>query len=69
MLTDKRHQRCTGVALNVAITLLEVLFLYHFNMRVHFQIRIENNAYTGGPCTVGPGDIINARVEQKLLWI
>jgi protein transport protein SEC23 len=43
---DKRHQRCTGVALNVAITLLEVI--YHFNTRVHFQTRVRELCFSPG---------------------
>jgi len=54
---DKRPLRATGVALNVAVALLEQI--------------IPNSAarimmFTGGPCTTGPGMIVSEELKEPL---
>lgn len=55
--TGKRPQRCTGVAANVAVTLLESTFP---NSGARIML------FAAGPCTVGPGTIVGTELKEML---
>lgn len=57
MTTDSRVQRCTGVALSVAIGLLE-------SAAPRQGARIMT--FTGGPCTAGPGMIVGRGKSESI---
>ncbi|QDS76602.1 hypothetical protein FKW77_007590 [Venturia effusa] len=54
---DKRALRCTGVALSVAIGLLESSF-----QNAGGRIML----FTGGPCTEGPGMVVGAELREPI---
>ena len=56
-MQNQRHQRCTGAALAVAVSLLEAS-AYTEAGRVMLL--------TGGPATVGPGAIVGLDYEEAL---
>jgi protein transport protein SEC23 len=55
--TDKRALRSTGVALSVAIGLLETSFQ---NAGARIML------FTGGPCTEGPGIVVGPELREPL---
>ncbi|QIW98260.1 hypothetical protein AMS68_003778 [Peltaster fructicola] len=55
--TDKRAVRCTGVALSVAVGLLETSFQ---NAGARIML------FTGGPATEGPGMVVSAELKEKI---
>uniref|UniRef100_A0A7S0P3C0 Protein transport protein SEC23 n=1 Tax=Calcidiscus leptoporus TaxID=127549 RepID=A0A7S0P3C0_9EUKA len=52
---DARSQRCTGVAASIAVSLLETAFP---NMGARVML------FTGGPCTVGPGQMVGVELSE-----
>ncbi|EGR32706.1 protein transport protein, putative [Ichthyophthirius multifiliis] len=52
----EREQRASGVALNVAMSIIEACPIQ--GSRLMF--------FTGGPCTIGPGQIIGLKLEENL---
>ena len=54
---NSRPQRCTGVALSAAVALLETNFA---NVGARVQL------FTGGPCTVGPGQIVAKELTDPM---
>ncbi|KAI8806266.1 hypothetical protein BJ742DRAFT_855267 [Cladochytrium replicatum] len=54
---DKRPLRCTGVALSVAIGLLEAAFQ---------QTGARIMLFSGGPCTEGPGLIVGREFKENI---
>ena len=52
-----RPQRCTGVALSTAVALLETNFA---NTGARVQL------FTGGPCTVGPGQVVGKELTEPM---
>lgn len=54
---DKRPQRATGVALSVAVSLLELLA---FNNGARIML------FTGGACTFGPGIIASTELKEAI---
>jgi len=54
---EQRAQRCTGVALSVAVGILEKLW-----NRKGARIML----FTGGPCTVGPGAVAKVSKEEVM---
>lgn len=54
---DKRAQRCTGVAMSVAVGLLETTF-------PHTGARIM--LFTGGPATEGPGMVVSNELKEPI---
>lgn len=55
--SDKRAVRCTGVALSVAVGLLETSF-QNAGGRVML--------FTGGPATEGPGMVVSSELKEKI---
>ncbi|GKT35348.1 Protein transport protein Sec23A [Aduncisulcus paluster] len=53
----KRPYRCTGAALNVASSVLAALYPLSGSRIV---------LITGGPCTLGPGQVVSTDLEQKM---
>ena len=54
---EHRPQRATGVALSIAVGLLEMAFP---NTGARVML------FTGGPCTVGPGQIVGSKLEEPM---
>lgn len=54
---DKRPLRCTGVALNVAVGLLETSFL---NTGGRIML------FTSGPATEGPGHVVSPELKEPI---
>lgn len=54
---DKRPQRCTGVAISVAVGLLEAAFP---NTGARIMI------FCGGPPTEGPGMVVGTELKERL---
>ena len=54
---DKRHLRCTGVALSVAVGLLETSFQ---NAGARIML------FAGGPATEGPGMVVGAELREPM---
>lgn len=54
---DKRPLRCTGVALSVAVGLLESTFA---NSGAHIML------FVGGPCTEGPGIVVSNELKEPI---
>lgn len=52
-----RHERCTGVALNVAISMMEASYP---NSGSRIML------FAGGPCTLGPGEIVEPSLKQPI---
>ena len=50
-----RAQRCTGVAMSIATSLVETSFP---NTGCRIQL------FTAGPCTVGPGQIVQLELKE-----
>ena len=57
METDKRPQRATGVALSVAVSLLELLA---FNNGARVML------FSGGACTFGPGIVTGTELKEAI---
>ncbi|KAF9910008.1 GTPase-activating protein S23 [Linnemannia zychae] len=55
--TDKRAQRCTGVAMSVAVGLLEATY-QHTGGRIML--------FVGGACTEGPGMVVGTDFKERL---
>jgi protein transport protein SEC23 len=55
--SDKRALRCTGVALSVAIGLLEATFP---NTGARIML------FSGGPCTEGPGLVVANELREPI---
>lgn len=55
--SDKRSQRCTGVASSVAVSLLESLFP---------QSTARLMLFVGGPCTIGPGQVVGVELREAI---
>ncbi|EPY54023.1 GTPase activating protein Sec23b [Schizosaccharomyces cryophilus OY26] len=53
----KRASRCTGAALKISATLLEIAF-------PKSGARIE--LFAGGPCTVGPGQVVSVELKEPI---
>lgn len=53
----KRSQRATGVALNIAISLLEVSFA---NAGARLML------FSAGPCTTGPGTVVSPELRETI---
>ena len=54
---DKRAQRCTGVAMSVAVGLLETTFQ---NTGAHIML------FAGGPATEGPGMVVSNELKEPI---
>ena len=52
--SDERNSRCTGTALNLAISLLEAV--------PKMGARIMS--LLGGPCTIGPGTVVGVKLKE-----
>lgn len=55
--SEKRPQRCTGVALSVAISLMESAYR---NCGARIML------FAGGPCTVGPGAVVGVELKEMM---
>lgn len=55
--SDRRAKRCTGLALNVATTILEAAFP---NTGARIQV------FAGGPATVGPGLVVGTELREPI---
>jgi len=55
--SEHRPQRCTGVAASIAVSLLEMSFP-NTGGRVML--------FTGGPCTVGPGQMVGVELSEPM---
>jgi protein transport protein SEC23 len=55
--SDKRAQRCTGVAMSVAVGLLETTFP---NTGARVML------FTGGPATEGPGMVVGVELREPI---
>ena len=73
--SDKRPQRCTGVAMSVAVSLLEVVFsLFALMMIVKVfrsQATFPNTGarimlFSGGPATVGAGTVVGVELKEMI---
>jgi protein transport protein SEC23 len=54
---DKRSQRCTGVAMSVAVGLLETTFS---NTGARIML------FSGGPPTEGPGMVVSTELKERI---
>lgn len=55
--TDQRPTRCTGVALSVAVGLMET---------TNHQSAGRTLLLTGGPCTIGPGQVVSTALSEPI---
>jgi len=55
--SDCRAQRCTGVAVSIAVSLLEAACP---NMGARLML------FTSGPCTVGPGQVVGVQLQEPM---
>eukprot|EP01080_Neovahlkampfia_damariscottae_P005477 gene5477-9295_t len=52
-----RAKRCTGVAMSIAASMLEIGY-------THFGARMIN--FIGGPCTLGPGTVVSTDLKEQM---
>ncbi|KAF4755614.1 Protein transport protein Sec23A, partial [Perkinsus olseni] len=55
--SGKRPQKCTGVAMSVAVGLMET---------THMQQSARVMLFTGGPCTIGPGMVVGTDMSEPI---
>jgi len=56
VLNDERNARCTGTALNLAVSLLEAV--PKMGSRIMTLL--------GGPCTIGPGTVVGVKLKEMI---
>ncbi|KAF4727389.1 Protein transport protein Sec23A [Perkinsus olseni] len=55
--SGKRPQKCTGVAMSVAVGLMDT---------THMQQSARVMLFTGGPCTIGPGMVVGTDMSEPI---
>jgi len=54
---DGRPQRCTGVAMSLAVAMLETAYPY---------CGARTMLFTSGPCTIGPGQMVGTQLSEPM---